>query len=45
MQHENVVELFDYTETKNEYVLYMEYCDQADYLAKKIHEVSSSYIL
>jgi hypothetical protein len=40
MTHDNVVELFDYTETKNEYVLYMEYCDKADYLTQKIHEVS-----
>lgn len=39
MEHENVVKLFDYTETSDEYVLYMEYCDRADYLAAKILEV------
>lgn len=40
MLHENVVELYDYTETKDDYVLYMEYCDRADYLSQKILEVS-----
>lgn len=33
MFHDNIVELYDYTETKDEYVLYMEYCDKADYLS------------
>jgi len=39
MDHDNIVKLFDYTETKEEYVLYMEFCDRADYLAQKILEV------
>jgi hypothetical protein len=40
MNHENVVELFEYTETSSEYVLFLEYCDRAEYLANKILEVS-----
>lgn len=36
MNHDNIVKLFDYTETQDEYVLYMEYCDRADYLTDKI---------
>jgi hypothetical protein len=39
MNHDNIVKLFEYTETKEEYLLYMEYCDRADYLASKILEV------
>lgn len=41
MEHENVVKLYEYTETKDEFVLYMEYCDLAGYLPDKILEVSS----
>ncbi len=40
MQHENVVQLYEYTETPEEYVLFLEYCDRADYLSTKILEVS-----
>ena len=39
MHHSNIVKLYDYTETKEEYMLFMEYCDRADYLAAKILEV------
>lgn len=45
MDHENVVKLYEYTETKDEYVMYMEYCDRAGYLADKILEVSYEDIL
>jgi len=38
MNHKNVVKLFDYTETQDNYVLFMEYCDKANYLADKILE-------
>eukprot|EP00347_Sterkiella_histriomuscorum_P022527 403338154 len=38
LHHENIVKLFDYTETKQDYILYMEYCDKADYLPQKILE-------
>ena len=40
MLHENIVELFEYTETKDQYVLFLEYCDYGDYLTNKILEVS-----
>jgi serine/threonine protein kinase len=40
MSHDNIVKLFEYTETKDEYLLYMEYCDKADHLAAKILEVT-----
>lgn len=39
LDHDNIPKLFGYTETKDEYVLYMELCDRADYLASKILEV------
>ena len=40
MEHDNIVKLYDYTETNDEYLLYMEYCDKGDYLAQKILEVN-----
>lgn len=39
MDHENIVKLLNYTETSDEYVLYLEFCDKADYLANKVLEV------
>lgn len=39
MKHSNIVELYNYTETEDEYVLFMEYCDKASYFANKILEV------
>lgn len=36
LKHENVVELFDYTETDQEYVLLMEFCNDAEYFENKI---------
>ena len=39
MKNNNIVELYNYTETKNDFVLYMEYCNQASYLSNKILEV------
>ena len=35
-----MVELYDYTESKSEFVLLMEYCNQANYFQEKIEEVS-----
>ena len=40
MKHENIVNLYEYTETKEEYVLFMEYCDKGAHLSQKILEVS-----
>ena len=39
MHHPNVVKLYDYTESPDEYQLYMEYADQGDYLCQKILDV------
>eukprot|EP00347_Sterkiella_histriomuscorum_P023996 403332662 len=36
MNHENVIELYEYCDTKEEYQLYMEFADQTDYLSRKI---------
>ncbi len=40
MDHQNVVKLYNYTETQQEYVLFMEFCDKYDYLSNKILEVT-----
>ena len=40
LKHQNIVNLFEYTETKDEYVLFMEYCDKGAHLSQKILEVS-----
>ena len=41
MDHENIIKLFDYVETPQDYQLYMEYADRSDYLSIKILDVSS----
>ena len=38
--HENIVKLYAQHETETEYQMYMEYCDKADQMTKKIREVS-----
>jgi len=40
MNHENIVELYDYTENDKEIVLLMEFCNDANYFENKIEEVS-----
>ena len=40
LRHENVVELYDYTENPKEIVLLMEYCNDASYFDRKIEEVT-----
>lgn len=40
LKHENVVELYDYTENDKEFVLLMEYCNDANYFEEKIENVS-----
>jgi serine/threonine protein kinase len=40
MNHENIVELYDYTENAKEIVLLMEFCNDANYFEHKIEEVS-----
>lgn len=41
LKHENVVELYDYTENDKEIVLLMEYCNDANYFEDKIENVST----
>lgn len=43
LKDENVVELYDYTESKSEFVLLMEYCNDANYFQEKIEEVRMPY--
>ena len=40
---ENVVELYDYTESQNEFVLLMEYCNDAAYFEEKIEQVGYKF--
>ena len=40
LKHENIVELYDYTETEKEIVLFMEYCNDACYFEEKIENVT-----
>lgn len=42
MKHENIVELYDYTENEKEFVLLLEYCNDARYFEEKIEEVSNT---
>ena len=41
LKHTNVVELHEYTESDDEFVLFMQYCNDAEYFDNKIVEVSS----
>ena len=43
--HENIVELYDYTENQDEFVLLMEYCNDASYFEDKIENVSPPYTI
>jgi serine/threonine protein kinase len=45
LKHENIVELYDYTENEKEIVLLMEFCNDASYFEEKIENVSQSSIL
>jgi hypothetical protein len=38
-----VVELYDYTESQNEFVLLMEYCNDAAYFEEKIEQVGYKF--
>ena len=41
--HDNVVKLHEYTESDDQFVLFMEYCNDAEYFDNKIVEVSSVF--
>lgn len=43
LNHENVVKLFDYTEDDSQFVLLMEYCNDAGYFEDKLENVSSPF--
>ncbi len=43
LKHENIVELYDYTENENEIALLMEYYNDPNYFEEKIENVSSLY--
>mmetsp|Transcript_48139 Transcript_48139/g.35329 ORF Transcript_48139/g.35329 Transcript_48139/m.35329 type:complete len:81 (+) Transcript_48139:279-521(+) len=38
MDHQNIVELYNYTETPDSYVMFMEFCDRGSYFSDKILE-------
>lgn len=38
LHHENITKLHDYTETENEIVAYLEYCNDAEFLERTIGE-------
>jgi hypothetical protein len=38
-KHDNVIELYEYTENEEEFVMYMEYANDPNYFANKIVEV------
>lgn len=38
MDHDNIVQLHDYSENETEFVMYMEYCNDSDYFNNKINE-------
>ena len=40
MQHDSIVKLHEYTESEDQFVLFMEYCNDAEYFDSKIVEVS-----
>lgn len=40
LKHENIVELYEYFENKEDYVMLMEHCNDANYFSNKIENVS-----
>ena len=40
MAHDNIVKLHEYTENDKEFVLFMEYCNDANYFEEKLVNVS-----
>ena len=39
MEHDNIVELYNYTETEDSYIMFMEFCDKPSYFSDKILDV------
>ena len=44
MAHDNIVKLHEYTENDKEFVLFMEYCNDANYFEEKLVNVSLKII-
>lgn len=44
-KHDNVVELYEYTENEDEFVLFMEYANDPNYFDRKIFDVRNAQIL
>ena len=42
LRHDNIVKLHEYTENEAEFVLFMEYCNDANYFDEKLVNVSLS---
>ena len=40
LKHDNIVKLHEYTENEAEFVLFMEYCNDANYFDEKLVNVS-----
>ena len=40
LEHDNVVKLHEYTENEDEFVIFMEYCNDANYFDEKLVNVS-----
>ena len=40
LEHDNVVKLYEYTETETEYIIFMEYVNDANYFTDNLVEVS-----
>ena len=38
VDHDNIVRLHDYSENDSEFVMFMEYCNDSEYLNDKINE-------
>lgn len=43
LKHENIVELYDYTEDDSQFVLLMEYINDASYFEDKLENVSAPH--
>ena len=41
LTHDNIVKLHEYTENEKEFVLFMEYCNDANYFEEKLVNVSA----
>ena len=45
LKHDNVVKLHEYTESEEDFVIFMEYCNDANYFDDKLVNVSNFFRL